>query len=811
MKNKLHLFFFAFFFIFIGINAQNNHYYYYKGQKIHLAVDKKFLNISADENFKKSSVSSLNLKDFNLEIDNSNIQAQNIAKLEFQSMPTDLEFSEKTKSLKENLNINNVSFYFKRNNAPSIGTSNYFYIKLNNSNDFTTLQQVAKQKNVKIIKQVPNMPLWYILSLKKNTIGNSLDLANYFYETGLFADVDPAFMFNFNNTCANDTNFGSLWGLNNSSNPNIDINACQAWTISQGNGVKIAVIDQGIDKTHNDLYANISPLSFDAVSGTSPSVFVNGNVHGTHVAGTIGAIKDNNLQVVGVAPQSKIMSISHTLSINPLSSSQLASGFSWAWQNGADIISNSWGDQGGQYYSQMHSVILENAITDAMSLGRGGKGTLIVFASGNWAVNSPTMDYPATFNDNIITVGSITNVGQRSIFNASQGSGYGVKLDVVAPGSNILSTLPNNATGSLNGTSMATPHVSGICALILSVNPSLTGQQVRDIIEQTSQKIGNYTYSITTGKPNGTWNSEMGYGLVDAYAAVNAAKNTNSSAISGPDQFCNTATYTITNLQGQNVTWSISPSNFATLTTSDNQVIVTPALGAGPATLTATINTGYGIQQVQKQVIVGIPDHSISVLEYQGILPVSVCYAYTNYSFEAKAFDPNGVYPYYPYEFASTASYIWRVIYNNPYGNNTMYELGTFGYQDIPSFAFEQTGEYTIILDIINSNCTYHSRSFTRGVTVQDYWFGYTVSPNPSSENITIQSASNSTDKAAKKALEIQEVELVSKMGTVSYKQKFNKGLTTVNISVNALPDDLYVLRIFDGKTWHSHKVLIQH
>ncbi|MBP7319170.1 MAG: hypothetical protein KA980_13280, partial [Flavobacterium sp.] len=59
--------------------------------------------------------------------------------------------------------------------------------------------------------------------------------------------------------------------------------------------------------------------------------------------------------------------------------------------------------------------------------------------------------------------------------------------------------------------------------------------------------------------------------------------------------------------------------------------------------------------------------------------------------------------------------------------------------------------------------------------------------------------------------LEIQEVELVSKMGTVSYKQKFNKGLTTVNISVNALPDDLYVLRIFDGKTWHSHKVLIQH
>ena len=279
--------------------------------------------------------------------------------------------------------------------------------------------------------------------------------------------------------------------------------------------------------------------------------------------------------------------------------------------------------------------------------------------------------------------------------------------------------------------------------------------------------------------------------------------------ITGNSSICIAETYSISGTTP--VTWSISPSNFATLSTSGNQVTVTPSLGAGQTTLTATISTGCGTKQIQKQITVGIPDHSISVLEYQGILPVSVCYAYTNYSFEAKAIDPNGVYPYYPYEFASTASNIWRLIYNGPYGSNTLYEPVTVGYQDSPSFAFEQAGEYTIILDIINNNCNYHSRSFVSGVTVQDYWFGYTVSPNPSSENITIQSASNSTDKAAKKALEIQEVELVSKMGTVSYKQKFNKGLTTVNISVNALPDDLYVLRIFDGKTWHSHKVLIQH
>lgn len=113
-------------------------------------------------------------------------------------------------------------------------------------------------------------------------------------------------------------------------------------------------------------------------------------------------------------------------------------------------------------------------------------------------------------------------------------------------------------------------------------------------------------------------------------------------------------------------------------------------------------------------------------------------------------------------------------------------------------------------MDIINNNCNYHIRSFVRGVTVQD-WFGYTVSPNPSSDNITIESATNSTAKETKKALEIREVELADKMGIVRHRQKFTGGVTTANLSVNTLPNDLYILRIFDGKMWHSHKVLIQH
>ena len=95
--------------------------------------------------------------------------------------------------------------------------------------------------------------------------------------------------------CANDTNFPQQWGLENPTNPNIDIDICNAWTISEGANVKVAVLDGGIDFNNLDLNNNILPLSFDTVTGTSPSVMR--NPHGIFVSGIIGAIKNNNYQI----------------------------------------------------------------------------------------------------------------------------------------------------------------------------------------------------------------------------------------------------------------------------------------------------------------------------------------------------------------------------------------------------------------------------------------------------------------------------------------------------------------------------------
>ncbi len=180
---------------------------------------------------------------------------------------------------------NNISFS-RGDNIDPIQISEIFYIKLKKPSDLTILKQTANQKNATVLQQNKFMPLWYKLKLNDRNNKSSLEICNEIYETGFFADVDPAFMFDFSNSCSNDDDFKNLWGLKNSKNPNIDINICDAWTINEGNGVNVAVVDHGIDKSNNDLNNNISPISYDTQNGNSTSVFENGRNHGTHVAGT---------------------------------------------------------------------------------------------------------------------------------------------------------------------------------------------------------------------------------------------------------------------------------------------------------------------------------------------------------------------------------------------------------------------------------------------------------------------------------------------------------------------------------------------
>lgn len=568
--NKLYISFVVFL-LAITMNAQSagssEYYYYYKNQKVYLTVDKSKVNIITSANFQKNSISNLGFQDFNLETI-SDSPTKKLGKLESASTLTDAQFLQKVNTLKQKPNIKNVGLYFKTADNGSIGTSNIFYVKLNNVSDYTVLQQVAAQKGVQIVRQIPNMPQWYIISVDNVSLGTGLEMSNEFYETGLFADIDPAFMFDFyseyateveggqaestppppppssSEPCATDPLFVLNWQLNNTLfNNDIDVRACGAWDVSRGDGIKIALIDTGVQKDHPDLADNIYIDSYDCQTQTSPSVIWSG--HGTEVAGMAAAVRNNDYPIVGVAPESKLMVVSNKLQSVPGIAAELADGISWAWQNGADVINCSWGVVVGNYgdpgAQNLVSAVLEEAIINAMTLGRDGKGSVVVFAAGN----TRRITYPAKFHPDILTVGAIRYTGIQAYMEGAYitypndpqtyyyfQSAYGEELDVVAPGQDLRTTQYNytNTTGmnyvASVSTSLAAPHVSGLAALLLATNPCLTRQQVCDIIEQTAQKNRTdlYTYENNPNRPHGTWNDRMGYGLIDANAAVQIAE-----------------------------------------------------------------------------------------------------------------------------------------------------------------------------------------------------------------------------------------------------------------------------------------------
>jgi len=597
-------------------NAQTK-YYFFQGERIPLVINKDYINVIMAEAVGRTLNATHLFQEFNLELDQEH-SAEGLVRLRLGSAQRMSEYSNTVESLRQSPHIRYVFPFFERGEGVEpIGTSNYFYIQLRSVEDVVLLERVAGRKNVQIIRQVPYMPLWYILSVKGSVFNNSIEATNYFFETGLFQEVDPAFMFNFQTSCTNDPMFGQLWGLRNTTNAGIDINICNAWTITRGAGVNVAVIDQGIDPNHNDLRGNFHSLSFDAQTGQSPSAFVSSQNHGTHVAGTIGAVRNNGLQVVGVAPEARIMRVSHSLSTaRPNASAELASGISWAWyEASADIINNSWGDWGGQHFNLLHSAVLESAIESALRYGRNGRGTIVVFASGNTGLSN-RVDYPGSSHDDILVVGSINANGRRSSF-----SNHGNRLNVVAPGNNILSTNNNNDTITMSGTSMAAPHVAGVAALILSVRPDLTQEQVRHVIELTARRLSNYTFNFYRNRPNGTWNNQVGHGLVDAHTAICMALSMgfNTSLSASYSLICDQSSFSIADLPlGAVVYWSSENIDLSERTGASTTASRRPGV-SGSASITAHVSfPECPSRTLHRELYVGAPSPNSISSKYDG-------------------------------------------------------------------------------------------------------------------------------------------------------------------------------------------------
>lgn len=333
---------------------------------------------------------------------------------------------------------------------------------------------------------------------------------------------------------SNDSSIDKQWYLSR-------INIFNAWKFSFGDeNIKIGVLDSGLDWAHKDIglgrdsYQNVylnpnedlwkdnnNPSTGDYIDNdrngfiddlkgwnfiTQSNDVRTTNSHGTQVSGIISAKTNNAEGIAGIVGGNKkkgVQVIPVCVGIFAPESSILDDAIIYAVNSGVRIIQLSL------------SVLKTDAIEKAIDYAKQ-KNVLIICASGNDSSNK--LSYPSS-NEYVIAVGGIDRNNRRAPF-----SNYGNNLSVVAPGIDIFSTGLNNTYLSSDGTSFAAPQVSGVAALILSVNPNLTAKQVSDIIEKTAQKVGGYNYQNDPNHPNGTWNYEMGYGLVDAYEAVKTAK-----------------------------------------------------------------------------------------------------------------------------------------------------------------------------------------------------------------------------------------------------------------------------------------------
>jgi subtilisin family serine protease len=298
-----------------------------------------------------------------------------------------------------------------------------------------------------------------------------------------------------------DAGFGMQWGLKNLGTNILngvageDINAVAGWKITTGStDVVIAVIDSGIDLRHPDLQSQLwvneaekngMPMLDDDGNGYIDDIYgynfvyddstppIDGNSHGTHCAGVIGAAH-NGLGVMGVMAHVRLMPLKFASDGGSAELADALQAIDYAVVMGANIISASWGGEG-------ESQALYDAIKNAKE-----HGVLFVAAAGNSGNNTDLHPhYPSSYDlDNIISVGAFNPQGQRASF-----SNYGAtSVDIFAPGVDIFSTVKEGGYALMSGTSMATPFVAGVAGLALSINPQLTAAELRQKMIDSSNR-----------------------------------------------------------------------------------------------------------------------------------------------------------------------------------------------------------------------------------------------------------------------------------------------------------------------------------
>ncbi len=428
------------------------------------------------------------------------------------------------------------------------------------------IAQMLGKYHLEIVEEYTDRANNFLLRVTADSGANPVKISNRLHSEGLTEYAEPNLVVQYKKYFEPaDAKYAKQWHLKNRGGVELvagaDVNAPEAWDITTGSrSVIVAIIDDGFDLDHPDLQGPgkiVAPIDF---SFRSPPTYLNpdpevisddrpypegSDYHGTPCAG-VAVAEIGGGEAVGIAPDCSLMPIRWPFYGTD---SMVSAMFRHAYQSGAAVISCSWGPGPGVHYINSK---FSQVLHDTATLGRGGKGCVILFAAGN--DNTPindTIDGTRHFNGeaahpDVMAIAACTSLNRKSAY-----SGWGREISVCAPSNNFwpgdvsrklpgrgIVTIDNGMYGSgfdpglyterFGGTSSATPLVAGVAALVIAANPTLTAAQVRDILETTADKIEDHEPDPQLGLTKGTYDADghsdwFGYGKVNAGKAVRMA------------------------------------------------------------------------------------------------------------------------------------------------------------------------------------------------------------------------------------------------------------------------------------------------